>query len=109
LARRSHTNNSFYQSNTGPAIGTWGAGSFDYKDLAQNYLPSYPRFWHDTAQVPWLYNSTTGTMISYDDPQSLSLKAAYFVAKALGGIMIWQLSADNERNIHCLMPSPVVS
>lgn len=93
-----NTNNGLYQSNTGPANGTWDAGSFDYKDLAQNYLPSYARFWHDTAQVPWLYNPTTGIMISYDDPQSLGLKAGYVVANALGGIMIWQLSADNEES-----------
>jgi chitinase len=93
-----NTNNGLYQPNIGPANGTWGAGSFDYKDLAQNYLPSYSRFWHDIAQVPWLYNSTTGIMISYDDPQSLSLKAGYVVDNALGGIMIWQLSADNEEH-----------
>lgn len=91
-----NTNKGLYQANTGPADGTWGPGSFDYKDLAQNYLASYPRFWHDTAQVPWLYNSATGIMISYDDPQSLGLKAGYVVANGLGGIMIWQLSADDE-------------
>jgi chitinase len=36
-------------------------------------------------------------MISYDDPQSLSLKADYVKAMNLGGIMIWQLGADDEQ------------
>jgi chitinase len=57
----------------------------------------YSRYWEDEAMVPWIYNPLTGIMISYDDPQSLSLKADYVKAMNLGGIMIWQLGADDEQ------------
>jgi GH18 family chitinase len=96
-----NTNNGLYQTNTGPAKGTWDAtgalptGSFDYEDVTANYLTTYPRSWHADAQVPWLYRASTGIMISYEDPQSLSLKANYVITNQLGGIMIWELSADD--------------
>jgi hypothetical protein len=96
--------NGLYQQNDGPAPGTWGAagaapsGSFGYQDLEQNYLGSYTRFWHDEAQVPWLYSPNTEVFIAYEDPQSLQLKAGYVVESGLGGVMIWQLAADDERH-----------
>jgi Glycosyl hydrolases family 18/Salmonella virulence plasmid 28.1kDa A protein len=99
-----NTNNGLYQSNTGPAKGTWDAagtaltGSFDYRDVATNYLATYARFWQSDAQVPWLYSSGAGIMISYEDPQSLGLKANYIFANQLGGIMVWQLSADDAQH-----------
>jgi hypothetical protein len=45
--------------------------------------------------VPWLYNSTAGIFISYDDPQSLAAKTAYVEAQGLGGVMAWELSQDD--------------
>ncbi len=57
-------------------------------------LPAYTRYWHNQASVPWLYNSTTGVMISYEDPESMDLKAGYVKDKSLGGVMFWELSND---------------
>jgi chitinase len=37
-------------------------------------------------------------MVSYDDPQSLRLKGEYARQKHLGGVMIWELSEDDERS-----------
>ena len=99
-----NTNNGLYQTNTGPAKGSWDAagalptGSFDYKDITAHYLTTYPRFWHADAQVPWLYSASTGIMISYEDPQSLGVKANYVLTNQLGGIMIWELSADDAQH-----------
>jgi len=89
--------NGLHQPSSGAAApGTWGEpGAFDYKDIKQNYRPNYWRLWNDQAQVPWLYNSTSGIFISYDDPQSLAAKAAYVEAQGLGGMMAWELSQDD--------------
>jgi chitinase len=35
-------------------------------------------------------------MVSYDDPESLRLKAAYVKSNHLGGVMIWELSQDDD-------------
>ncbi len=69
-------------------------GSWDYRDLAANYLGKLPRYWHADAKVPWLYDAKNGVMISYDDAESLKLKAEYVRQKKLGGAMIWELTAD---------------
>jgi chitinase len=84
-----------YQPFTAPAVGKWGNGSFDYRELAENYLGKLPRYWDDQAKVPWLYDPQQGLMISYDDPESVGYKADYIREHGLGGAMIWQISADD--------------
>jgi chitinase len=107
------TNNGLYQADKGPASGSWDTpgsaptGSFGYQDLETNYLGIYTRSWHSEAQVPWLYNASTGIMISYEDPQSLALKAKYALAKSLRGLMIWELAADDAQ--HTLLNSLTAS
>ena len=78
--------------------GTWEAGVLDYKDIAANYLGKFKRHWHDEAKVPWLYDEKTGIMISYDDPESLRIRAQYVNDRNLGGVMFWELSADDAKN-----------
>jgi chitinase len=77
--------------------GTWEAGVFDYKDLAKNYVGKFKRFWHDEAKVPWLFDEKKGIMISYDDAESLRIKAEYVKQHKLGGVMFWELSADDNQ------------
>jgi chitinase len=94
-------NGGLYQAPGEPAPGTWGGegGSYDYKDLAENYLGNADctLYWHEQALVPWLYNATESIFISYDNPRSLAIKAAYARENGLGGIMIWQLAADDAQ------------
>jgi chitinase len=44
--------------------------------------------------VPWLFNGST--FISYEDEQSIGLKAEYIKCKGLGGVAIWELSQDSN-------------
>jgi chitinase len=37
-------------------------------------------------------------MISYEDPESLTAKADYVLSNQLGGIMIWELAADDSED-----------
>jgi chitinase len=91
-------NHGLFQSAAGLPQGTWEAGVFDYHDLKDHYLGTYDRYWSDEAQVPWLYNPQTKTMISYDDPQSLGVKARYVRDRNLGGVMFWDLSGDDAQH-----------
>ncbi len=93
------TNHGLHQHFTGIPSGTWGEGTFDYADLAAHFVGKYQRFWDDTAQVPWLYDASSGTMISYDDPELLTRKAEFARAQGLGGVMIWELSADTRDHV----------
>jgi GH18 family chitinase len=44
----------------------------------------------DDAKVPRLYDEKSGVMISYDDAESLRLKAEYVTRQKLGGVMVWE-------------------
>jgi chitinase len=89
--------NGLYQKHGAAPKGTWEAGVFDYRDLAANYVGKFKRHWHEEAKVPWLYDARRGVMISYDDPESLRLKAEYVNRHGLGGVMFWELSADDAK------------
>lgn len=78
-----------------PFTGTMGA---NYRTIAAEYLPTWKRFWHQRAEVPWLYDIEGHRMMSYDDPESIARKASYVRDRGLGGVMIWELSDDDERS-----------
>jgi chitinase len=90
-------NNGLFQAHTGASQGTWESGFLDYEDIKNNYLGSYTRYWNQEAQVPWLYNPAQGIMISYDDPESIGIKADYINQHNLGGAMFWELSSDDAQ------------
>lgn len=74
-----------------------GPSEYRYiKDDANGKLGK--RFWHEQAKVPYLWNAQTRTFITYDDPQSLRLKAAYAREQKLGGVMFWELEHDDEQS-----------
>jgi chitinase len=92
-------NHGLFQPVTPPASGALNVASVDFGDLEATYLPTYPRYWHSQAFVPWLFNaSNSGVLISYEDAQSLGIKANYALSKQLGGAMIWDLNADDAQH-----------
>jgi chitinase len=96
------TENGLFQPVAGLAPGGDGQGAFSYSELKANYLPRYQRFWHAEARVPWLYDREAGVFISYDDPESLAIKADYILARGLGGAMFWELTQDGGELVEAL-------
>ena len=97
-----NTNNGLYADYDGVADdGTWEDGFYDYWDLSENYIDmvGYDRFWQDEAKVPWLYNTSTQIMISYDDEASIQAKAEYIISENLGGGMFWEFSGDKDSHL----------
>ena len=91
-----YTNDGLYQPSEGPKHGRYEDGSLNYTEILTDYLPTYKRLWNAESQVPYLYNINTAVFVSYDDPQSIALKAGYARDKNLAGIMIWELSQGDE-------------
>ena len=97
-----NVNGGLFQSFTGTPMGTWdnastgATGMFDYADIAANYVnqPGIDSYRDTDAGVPWLHEPASGWFLSYDDPASLALKKQYVLANGLGGVMIWEMSAD---------------
>ena len=77
--------------------GEWGTGGIDYRVLMSKEPErhGFRRHWHPEAKSPWLYNAETQVWISYDDSQSVRLKAEYVREHGLGGVMFWELGGDD--------------
>ena len=84
-----NVNNGLYQTFS-------GASSIAYSAIVSKYLNTsgYVRYFHQQSMVPWLFNGST--FISYEDEQSIGLKAEYIKSKGLGGAAIWELSQDSN-------------
>ncbi len=54
----------------------------------------FVRYWDGAAQAPYLWNAERRIFISYDDPESLALKARYIRDHHLAGAMFWQYNDD---------------
>ncbi|CAG8565298.1 1057_t:CDS:2 [Paraglomus occultum] len=59
----------------------------------------WTRYFDNVTNTPWLFNSETKTYISYDDPQSLYIKTEYVKSQNLRGMMIWELTTDNGKEL----------
>jgi len=71
---------------------------YSWRQLVADFIDrnGYARYWDDTAQVPYLWNAQTRAFVSYDDPQSLAIKADFVKAHHLGGMMYWEQSQDAD-------------
>ena len=88
-------NGGLFQPATAPPQ-EWATG-LDYRQLAARNPTThgFVRYWHAEAKVPWLHNDSLGVFITYDDPQSIGLKAGYVREQGLGGVMIWEVGGDD--------------
>jgi len=108
-----------YQSSTGPSGVLLANGSGPCTDLSGNTpgcdvlltpgLATYSTLSTLTSQgyksyldwcriAVWLYNPTTGTFYTFDDPETAKLKAAYINHRepgGLGGAFVWALKDDD--------------
>lgn len=89
-------NNGLYQPNSGPI-----SGGTNYFTLVEEYIGKngFERHWDPVAKAPFLYNPADSIFITYDDPESITLKTKFVKENRLGGIMFWQLGGDtNDEN-----------
>jgi chitinase len=96
------TNNGLGQACGKGAKGVIADGIHEYGNLEkQGWLNGngFVRYWSDNAKVPWLYKKSTGTFVTYEDPESIRYKTDYVKAKGLGGAMLWELSQDPNRTL----------
>jgi chitinase len=73
-------------------------GDHSYAELVGQLIgkQGLTRYWDEQAQAPYLWNSASRTFISYDDSQSIAIKACYVRQKHLGGMMFWDLGSDRN-------------
>jgi chitinase len=80
------------------------SGIWQWKDLRGQGVLRTPtmaaapwiRNWDAVTQTPWLFNPTSRTFISYDDPESVARKVEVARAKGLAGMMAWTIDQDSD-------------
>lgn len=88
--------NALFGTNNGQAnTGLFWAdeGTPLYYNVLQ-YQGQFVRHWDPVAKVPYLSGITNGTFVSYDDEQSIALKAHYIVRQRALGAIIWEVTGD---------------
>ena len=54
----------------------------------------YTRYWDKASSVPYLYSPDKQIFVSYEDPESLSIKCKYVLDHRLAGMMFWDYASD---------------
>jgi chitinase len=96
-----NVNNGLYQSAT--ALAPFPAGDFLVADGEATYLSistftGFTRHFDPVRIAVWLYQPSTGTFWTYDDPATVWLKMGYVNFRApggLGGAFVWALKDDD--------------
>jgi chitinase len=66
-----------------------------YGNIVSSMLKQgYTRYWDATASAPYLYNPEKRIFVSYEDPESLTLKCKYVLDHKLAGVMFWDYQSD---------------
>jgi chitinase len=75
--------------------------TLSWREIRRDVLtdPAFVRHWDARAQAPWLWNATTRTLISYEDPDAIAAKAAYARTRGLAGVMYWQHDQDDDEQL----------
>lgn len=90
-------NNPFTGTATGPVKGTWEPGVVDYRQIVNEYKgkPGWEYGYDADAEAPYVFNKSTGDLISYEDARSAAAKGKYVLANHLGGLFSWSIDSDN--------------
>ncbi|WP_330997219.1 glycosyl hydrolase family 18 protein [Burkholderia stagnalis] len=94
--------NPFTGTATGPHKGQWEPGILDYKKLKAEMIGpnnaginGYEYHYDQTAEAPYVFNKSTGELLTFDDERSVLAKGDYVRANQLGGLFSWEIDADN--------------
>jgi chitinase len=96
-------NDGLFQPAAGPVPDEWRTGT-DYRAIVRRSPDTlgFRRVLHPEARVPFLYNASTGTWVTYDDSVSVAEKAMYARANGLGGVMAWEIGGDDGTLIRAI-------
>ncbi|OAJ93432.1 glycosyl hydrolase family 18 protein [Vibrio bivalvicida] len=84
------------------AQGVWEAGVIDYKGVKAHMLGAnntgingFEYGYDAQAEAAWVWNRTSGQLITFDDDRSVKAKGAYVRNLGLAGLFSWEIDADN--------------
>jgi chitinase len=87
--------NGLFQSHSGPDTQLYSVdeGIPTYYNIVKNFS-TFTRYWDSQALVPYAIGGPSSTLISYDDEESIGIKADYIVKNDARGCIIWEITGD---------------
>jgi chitinase len=70
---------------------------YGYDEVVELKDSGWSFFWDDCAQVPFLQKPDKTVVLSYDDERSVALKCGYVKENQAAGVIIWELTQDDDR------------
>ncbi|WP_235297690.1 glycosyl hydrolase family 18 protein [Portibacter marinus] len=85
-------------------IGVEGVGeevskasiSMGFGSISDSLDAGYTESWDTSFMAPFAWKASTKSLIGYDNPNSLEVKADYVADQDLGGIMFWEYHGDDH-------------
>ncbi|WP_020672110.1 glycoside hydrolase family 18 protein [Amycolatopsis nigrescens] len=69
--------------------------------------PAWQQHWHPVARSPWLYNAAERRFASFENPESIGIRARTAERNGLLGAFMWELSQDDaEHSLLTAMSAP---
>lgn len=94
--------NPFTGTATGPIGGGWEPGILDYKAMVakmigpnETGINGFEFHYDQQAEAPYVFNKSTGELVTYDNARSVHAKGDYVRKHRLGGMFSWEIDADN--------------
>ena len=91
---KGEANRGLYQ----PIESVYEAG--DWRRIKDNLLgdPAWQQHWHPVAQAPWLFNPAQRIFVSYENSESIGLRAQLAKDAGLRGVFMWELTGDDDQH-----------
>ena len=83
----------------------------DWRDIQSKLLKDgkWTQHWHPVAQTPYLFNADERVFVSYENPESIALRAQLAKERGLRGVFMWELTGDDDqRSLLKAMAAPFV-
>jgi GH18 family chitinase len=82
-------------------------GSPQYYNVLPKIGNGFTRYWDNVAKVPYAISTASNSFVSYDDEESIGLKAQYINQKNLRGAIIWEITGDYIQGANGALLTPL--
>ena len=91
-----------YNASTINGYFTGSVTDLRYYDIVELINNGWTYHWDDVAKCPYLINTDTSQIITYDNPLSIQYKCEFAQTRNLGGVMVWAMGYDDYESAESL-------
>lgn len=86
----------FFTRSISVKLKSGGESTYFDNKYVPPYFNQYEQRWDDTAKAPYMINNKGEVVATYDNPQSIAMKAEYVRSHGLAGGFYWNYCGEDE-------------